>query len=95
MNGRDSRDGRLPAGETAMSGVTLAKTTPTRDKPNDERVRTTVCARACVCLCTAARLCLFVSVRVLVWRGEMRLALKQCRRPGQIMSGNPCVHVSA
>lgn len=40
MDGGDSRDGRDPAGETAMSGDT-GKTTPTGDKPNDERVTTT------------------------------------------------------
>lgn len=41
MDGRDRWDGRVPAGETAMSGDTGEKT-PTRDKPDDERDRTTV-----------------------------------------------------
>lgn len=41
MDGKDSRDGRVPAGETAMSGD-IGETTPTRDKPNDGRVRVAV-----------------------------------------------------
>lgn len=41
MDGRDSLDGQIPAVEMDMSGDT-GETTPTRDKPNDGRVRTTV-----------------------------------------------------
>lgn len=40
MDGRESRDGWVPAGETAVSGDT-GETTPTKDKPSDERFGTT------------------------------------------------------
>lgn len=41
MDGRDCRDGWVPAGETTTSGDS-GETTLTWDKPSDERVRTTV-----------------------------------------------------
>lgn len=92
IDGRDSWDGWVPAGETAMSDDT-GETTPTADKLSDERFGMTVWAWACICLFMAACLCLFVSVwgrgR---WKSE-KMGLSQTA--GQIMSGNLCIHVSA
>lgn len=85
MDGTDSRDGWVPAEATAMSGDAGKKKAPPRDKPSDERVR--ISAWACLCFCTASRLCLFVFVWVQGKRKDVQkmwLVLKHCSRQGRL-----------